>query len=196
MTSKLWRGMKYPDSEVVALAHRYARPTSKGDVAIDLGCGPGRHLKLLADMGYMAIGIDNDEAMVSTARENGCCVRLMDAGDYSAVEHSVKLVLAWGFVMVVEDGPEIIAGYNPEIVIADWRTFGNSCYSWPENEILSESRRRIVRAGHGLDGMVYNFHKISDCNIAGYERIFIQKVTKQTDTECNEWYQTVHRRVR
>jgi len=46
---------------------------------LDLGCGPGRDLKVLADLGHAAVGLDGSERFAQMAREySGCEVWQQD----------------------------------------------------------------------------------------------------------------------
>ena len=47
--------------------------------AVDLGCGRGEWLELLAENGFEALGVDLDDAMLSACRERGLCVQTGDA---------------------------------------------------------------------------------------------------------------------
>jgi glycosyltransferase involved in cell wall biosynthesis/SAM-dependent methyltransferase len=51
---------------------------------VELGCGRGELLSLLADAGVSAIGVDRDEGMLSRARERGLCVVEADLLEYLA----------------------------------------------------------------------------------------------------------------
>jgi ubiquinone/menaquinone biosynthesis C-methylase UbiE len=69
----------YPNEEVIRFsASRLARfvpgggieyrePLKKGDRILDLGCGAGRHLKLLSDLGFRAHGVDISDKALSLA---------------------------------------------------------------------------------------------------------------------------------
>ena len=54
-------GLKY----YVAAAHPLRRP---GKAVLDLGCGTGHNLALLASFGLRAIGVDPSETMLAAAR--------------------------------------------------------------------------------------------------------------------------------
>lgn len=197
----VWRGLKYPDSDLVGLIYRFARPGRDvpGDApfALDVGCGPGRHVRLLDEVGYRAAGIDADPEMCACCRDNGVHAVLADAAAYQPPEPPA-LVLCWGFMMLVPDGPEIIARWRPQIVIADWRTPQNSCFQWPGNEAMAGHPGwvRFRNPGHTLDGEIYRSHTLADCAIPEYDRLHWQQITRSTEGECNDWYQTVHRRRR
>lgn len=216
MNPTAWRGLRYPDSDLVGLVYRFARPELGGDsarsaragdgaqpehggggeppVALDVGCGPGRHTKLLADMGYRAIGLDSDEAMCACARENGVDTVHVDVRTYRPAG-APRLVVCWGFMMLVPEGPALVAAWRPKLVIADWRDPENSCFHWPGNERLTSGGVRLRQAKHVLDGQVYFAHTLEQCVIPGYERLHWQCIVRETAGERNSWYQTVHRRL-
>jgi SAM-dependent methyltransferase len=58
---------------------------------LDLGCGRGEMLELLAEAGVSAVGVDLDEAMVERARESGARVEHGDALAYLAKEADQSL---------------------------------------------------------------------------------------------------------
>jgi SAM-dependent methyltransferase len=194
-----WRGMKHPDSDLVGLVYRFARPGRDvcGDRprAIDVGCGPGRHVRFLNEAGYRAYGIDADPEMCACCHDNGVEAILTEARDYRPPEPPA-LALCWGVMMLLPDCPDIVARWRPQLVIADWRTRGNSCFDWPGNEPIASRPGwvRLHHPGHLLDGDEYRSHELSECEIPGYERIHWQRVARQTADEQHEWWQTVHRR--
>jgi SAM-dependent methyltransferase len=188
-----WYGMKYPDGELVGLLFRFARPESAGLTAVDVGCGAGRHVRLLDELGYAAVGLDSDPKMVEQARHNGVAA---SAGDVAAFrpEPPPHLVVAWGLMMLVKDAPAIIGSWRPAVVIADWRSENNDCLNWPGNQPQADGSIILGQPGHTLDGQRYFFHRLEQCELPGYRRVHWQRLAKTTSAERNEWYQTVHRR--
>jgi SAM-dependent methyltransferase len=188
-----WYGLKYPDSELVGLAFRFARPPSAGLAALDAGCGPGRHVQFLAELGYRATGIDSDPKMVELARQNGVEAVQADFHQFKPAERP-HLVVAWGLVMLARSTPAILASWQPELIIMDWRSEGNRCLTWRGNERTPDGAVVLRKHGHVLDGQKYYFHSLVECEVPGYKRLHWQKLTKATEDESNEWYQTVHQR--
>ena len=199
MNPTAWRGMKYPDSDLVGLVFRFARPgrdlSADRPRAIDVGCGPGRHVRFLTEVGFRAYGIDFDPEMCATARQNGVEVTLVAAHEHTPPA-PLSLAVCWGVMMLLPDCPALVARWQPEIVIADWRTAGNSCFRWPGNTPVPERPGwvRLHQPSHILHGDEYRSHERSECEIPGYERIHWQRVARQTADEQHEWWQTVHRR--
>jgi SAM-dependent methyltransferase len=62
-----WHGGKDYQSEVDQLTAVFAQHGPVSSV-LDLGCGTGRHLCLLAEAGYVVVGVDRSPGMVSQAR--------------------------------------------------------------------------------------------------------------------------------
>jgi len=60
----------YPDERIVAfLARNYPdRYSNRRACALDVGCGSGRHLRLLLDYGFQSYGIDYSEDAIDVAR--------------------------------------------------------------------------------------------------------------------------------
>lgn len=199
MTPRAWQGLKYPDSDLVGLLYRYARPgrdvPAESPRAIDVGCGPGRHVKLLADLGYQALGLDNDEEMCRIARSNGVKVICGPAQHYHPPQ-APDVVVAWGFMMLVANGPQLVASWGPTIAVVNWRSPANTFFGFAENITLPSGAVRVQRTGHTLDGQEMFAHDLTACQIPGYQRIHDQLVTRTTDGEQHAWYQTVHRKAR
>ncbi len=60
----------YPDENVVRfLAANYPSDQRANQHILDLGCGLGRHLVLLGELGFQAVGIDGSPVAVSGARD-------------------------------------------------------------------------------------------------------------------------------
>ena len=188
-----WVGMKYPDSDLVSLLYRHARPSpaNRGAAAVDVGCGAGRHLRVLEDLGYAAIGLDSDPTMCRQARQNGFSVEELDAREFRPGA-PLALAVGWGFMMLLRDGPALLASWAPAIVVADWRSHGNSCLRWPGNQAQPDGAVLLRNPGHVLHEQTYYFHELDACQLPGYRRIAWQQVTKRSAEETNEWFQTVH----
>jgi SAM-dependent methyltransferase len=63
-----WHVTKDYGSEVDQLIELFVKEGQVSSV-LDLGCGTGRHVELLADAGYEVVGVDRSEQMVRHARE-------------------------------------------------------------------------------------------------------------------------------
>jgi SAM-dependent methyltransferase len=193
-----WKGMRYPDSDLVGLVYRFALPGRHVQVpeprAIDVACGPGRHVRFLGEVGYRAIGIDSDAEMCRTARDNGVEAIVGDVRSYRPPDPPV-LAVCWGLTMIIRELPSLMAAWQPQFIIADWRTPANSCAAWPGNQPLDSGAIRLNKPGHVLHNQEYFFYDLPACVIPGYDRLHWQRVNKATQDECNEWYQTVHRQA-
>jgi SAM-dependent methyltransferase len=193
-----WKGMRYPDSDLVGLVYRFALPgkqvTSPQPRALDVACGPGRHVRFLNEVGYRAFGIDSDPEMYATAMANGVEAIAADVRTYRPDE-PLDLAVCWGLTMLLRELPELIADWQARFIILDWRTPANSCVQWPGNERLPSGAIRLNQPGHVLHRQEYFFYELDDCRIPGYERLHWQRVTRVAGAQSNEWFQTVHRRT-
>jgi SAM-dependent methyltransferase len=76
--------MGYSSAELKTRYAPYASRFSPGDRVLDVGCGRGEFLGLLADRGVEGHGVDVDKAMVEHNRKQGFSVELAEANAYLA----------------------------------------------------------------------------------------------------------------
>ena len=70
---RFWTGTRDHDvSQNIAAMLRHARGAPPLRI-LDFGCGPGRDLKLLREMGHEAVGLDGCRAFVDMARRHSGC---------------------------------------------------------------------------------------------------------------------------
>lgn len=186
-----WKGMRYPDSNLVSLLFKYV-PIRSG-FAVDVGCSAGRHLKLLNEIGFDSVGIEPSPEEATMARQNGLSVVCAGMEAYEP-DRSLDLLIAWGvtplaFVDFTAQAVRLGARY----VVCDWRTRENSFCKFPDTEHHADGTLTIHRTGHILDGLHYRCHDPHGCVIPGYERLHLQTVRIIAD-EVNEWHQTVFRK--
>ena len=201
-----WRGLRWPDSDVISLACRSG--AERAGNAVVIGCGNGRHVRALCELGWNACGVEPDPTMLESARANGVTVHAMTLEHFSgsAIAEALQpsLVLAWGILMMdIVDRPiERIAALDSEWVIANWRSEANSFLSSTREPVVfgddGIARIEIEKAGHHLDGVKYLITREDACHLPGYERTILRHLTLRDDTsgETNAWYQTAHRKVR
>ena len=67
---------------------------------IDLGCGRGEWLELMADEGFEAHGVDLDESMLAAHKAEGLSVTKADAVDYLQKQQDESLVVVSGFHII------------------------------------------------------------------------------------------------
>ena len=92
--------LHYPDENLVRLIKKNipAGTPPAGLVAVDLGCGSGRHLKLLGDLGFQrAVGMDSSmNALLLTKNNFTAPLVRCDNRHVPLKGGSVDLVIAWG----------------------------------------------------------------------------------------------------
>ncbi|MBZ9694841.1 class I SAM-dependent methyltransferase [Mesorhizobium sp. CO1-1-9] len=111
-------------------------------LAIDLGCGRGEWLEILAESGLEAIGVDTNARMAQEAADNGLRIELQDALEHlgGRPNNSVAIITAFHMVehvptdyliglldecqrVLAEDGLLILETPNPENISVSTNTF-------------------------------------------------------------------------
>lgn len=190
-----WREMRFPDSNLVSLLHKIE---PRSGYAVDIGCGSGRHVKLLNDIGFNAIGVENDEKQLSLCHENKIDVINAALEDVTLQKKPV-LIVAWGVSPLgnVTDFAQNIGRFDATWLVIDWRNQENSFYSAKDTIHHKNGLMTIGASGNHLAGLNYRIHKKNECHIQGYDRIFIQKVTIDRQEnglqQVTSWYQTIHK---
>jgi len=84
----------FPDENVVRYIHHYLRNFSgvKKPAILDLGCGSGRNLRFLEDLGLFCVGSDFSFEALSTQAN----VLQSTAVQLPFKDHSFDLIIAWG----------------------------------------------------------------------------------------------------
>jgi SAM-dependent methyltransferase len=98
----------YPDERVVVfLAKNYRdRNANKQQCALDVGCGSGRHLRLLLDYGFQSYGIDYSEDAIDVARnlvDKHPLFKELKAVDLAAClypDSFFQVVICWGEIFL------------------------------------------------------------------------------------------------
>ena len=92
--------LSYPDENLVRMLAKYMNAIEDGSslTALDLGCGSGRHIKLLNDFSVpLVIGIDNSgNALSITAKSYNNPLVRADNCNLPLKDDSVDIVVAWG----------------------------------------------------------------------------------------------------
>ena len=90
-------GLLYPDENLVRLLNKSIRDPGRM-TAVDLGCGSGRHLKLLSEIGIShIIGLDSSHGALIVSRKTG--QPLLVQGDNMQLplkDGSADIIIAWG----------------------------------------------------------------------------------------------------
>ncbi|RWE78168.1 methyltransferase domain-containing protein [Mesorhizobium sp.] len=118
------------------------RPAEGQPLAIDLGCGRGEWLEVLAEAGLDATGVDTNARMTQEATDNGLKIELQDALEHlkGKPDNGVALVSAFHMVehvptdylinlldecqrVLADDGLLILETPNPENISVGTHTF-------------------------------------------------------------------------
>ncbi|MFZ1908085.1 MAG: class I SAM-dependent methyltransferase [Burkholderiales bacterium] len=126
---------------------------------LDLGCGPGRDLEVLAGLGHVAVGLDGAERFARMARENsGCEVWLQDllALELPPAHFDGVYANAVLFHVPSQELPrvlvELCAALKPGGVLFSSNPRGNNEEGWNRGRYgayhdLESWRRYMTRAG-------------------------------------------------
>lgn len=82
--------LKVPAEQVV----RFLTALQAEGEALDIGCGTGRHLKLLRDLGWKATGVDSSPT--AAAKADGFDVRVADMGNLPFKDSQFTIAIAHG----------------------------------------------------------------------------------------------------
>ena len=134
----------------------------RGGRALDLGCGSGRHLPLLAQHGFHPVGIDRSASAVIQSRRFNPGIPLAQASALALpfADEAFDFVLAWGVLfhlhpdrlidalrdirrVLSRDGTTILHALDP----ADWRRDPNA----------GPGHRRALTSTH-MDGVIDSFY--------------------------------------
>lgn len=107
---------------------RTATGRGGGDRALDLGCGPGRHLLALEEAGFRAVGLDLSPVLLRRAREEGVESPLI-RGDMRHVPLSTASL---------------------DVVTNFFTSFGYFSDAGDDRRVLGEVRRVLRPGGHVL----------------------------------------------
>ncbi len=90
----------YPDENLVRMLKNYLNDHDNISklIAVDLGCGSGRHIKLIGELGITKIiGIDISYNALSICRERYNSLLLQAQGDTIPLkDNSIDIVVSWG----------------------------------------------------------------------------------------------------
>jgi len=118
---------------------------------LDVGCGFGRHLKILANSSRKLFGIDNNKAMIKKARKN-----------LAGIE-SIRLSLQNGKELAFKDN-------SFDFVICMTNTFGNL----PSIKLnVLKEMRRVCRKGGKVIVSVYS-EKSLDLRVKSYKKVDVE----------------------
>lgn len=125
---------------------------SKGQRAVDFGCGTGRSTRFLREHGYAPIGIDISPDMLEVARkaDTGGDYRLVKNGEYDSLGVGLYDLITAIFTLdnvpgvdtrknileglrrlLADDGVIVLLDSTPEMYVNEWASF--STKDFPEN---------------------------------------------------------------
>lgn len=194
VNKKEWTELKFPDSNLVGLIKRFGKAEDY-EIAVDFGCGGGRHLKILNGAGYYHIvSIEpSEEARKACSEETGFepFMSAAQAVDFVRLnKEPVGLLVAWGITMLPNVHPDIFAEFNPRIIICDWRT-SDDCHCRTRQPGIETIKSKDL-----LNGLDYRFVDYQSAEIKGYEKIYACQLDKtifgQDYSSRNSWFHTVH----
>lgn len=93
--------------EALDMSVMYLSPRRDGR-CLDVGCGDGARVEILADLGWIAEGVDTDPAAVDKARERGVAVRLGTLDQQGFADGSFDVVFASHVIEHVPHPAELI----------------------------------------------------------------------------------------
>ena len=133
-----------------AWVRRWARVIPSGGRVLDVACGQGRHLRLLASLGFAAVGVDRDEQAVSGLRGlAGVEVRVADieggAWPFSPEDFDGVVVTNYLHRPIF---PHLVAALRRGgVLIYETFALGNERYGRPSNPDF------LLRPGELLSGV-------------------------------------------
>lgn len=200
--------MLYPDERVVSFfSRRFPNKTDNcAHHAVDIGCGSGRHLKLMLDYGFQTWGIDYSSESVELVNScfkdnpNFCGSILCDYREHT-FPHLFHAVVAWG-VLFLNPPSEMVKNLrsmkhylDPKgRLIVNFRTRENFHYGLGR-EIEPGCFILDQRAGE-YQGMCYTFTDLRDVEqlvnaAGGLEIVHVEKTTfsKNGLKDLHSWLQ-------
>jgi SAM-dependent methyltransferase len=198
----------YPDERVVSFLARRFPPNSGNEskLALDVGCGSGRHIKLMLDYGFQTLGIDyipeSIQIVESTFSEHGR-FKGVTLGDFRnhKFQHQFDAIVAWGVIFNAPP-PEIVSSLrvlgqlltpNGRMLV-NFRTKDNYLYG-KGKQIESDCFILDERAG-SYKGACYTFTDLAEvealvASAGGLKIVNVEKTTflKNNLQELHSWLQ-------
>ncbi len=88
----------------------------KGEKVLDAGCGPGKHVKMLMDEGFDAVGIDFSKSMLSEAKKRvpKGTFKLMDMRKLLFKDNTFDGIWCFASILHIrkEDAPTVMSEFN------------------------------------------------------------------------------------
>jgi SAM-dependent methyltransferase len=204
------RQLLYPDEQVVRFLSRrfpshHDSDDNKTRNALDIGCGSGRHIKLLMDYGFCTWGIDYAIESINIVKKSfGTDLLFQDCllGDFSKEQWEVKfdVVVGWGvfFLRQHNDIKQDIQNLGKLLtpwgrVFINFRTKENWFYGLGV-ELEEDCFILDERAG-SYKGICYTFTDLADIEklVSGtglrIDSVEKTSLTTKSLTELHSWFQ-------
>lgn len=206
-----------PSEPLMSLACRAVPADDRASVrAVDVGCGSGRNLVGLANVGFEhVIGIDHNPELLDEARANLSALNVSTecvCGDLNRLplaDESADLSVSWGVMFVLggrkasQQGLLELKRVTREggMIITDWRTSADALAKHvgdvvePSTIILADS------APSNLGGLTYSFWDRDEIesfhDYAGLriERMLRQEICDVLGDQTFSWWQVAARRL-
>lgn len=207
----------YPDENVVRfLAARKNNQCEKNKVALDFGCGAGRHSVVMLRMGYDVIGMDyNKECLEATKDRINECFGENRKNRFRAIQNhgitldlddnSVDYIVAWGSIFYngIVKFKEVLCEMSRILqedgeLFFDIRTQRDTLYG--QGEELEKDFFRLNKES-GYEGFTYLFlskeelkEVVEECglqvvNMETYE------FTKNNGNNLHSWYHVIAKKM-
>jgi SAM-dependent methyltransferase len=130
---------------------------------LDVGCGLGRHMTALAELGYVCVGVELDAEISSEAREHGLDVRTLDMRNLHQIEDPFDAVISmWASFGYFDDDTNaaVLAAMSDilklrgGVLVLDLQ---NPAF-YATREGARELRPGVIETKHVLDGRLYVEH--------------------------------------
>ena len=153
----------------------------QGGVVLDLACGSGRHSKLLANLAYSVLAVDQDISAIETIQSASItpkCLNLeQDTWPLHGASFSGIVVTNYLYRPHIDSLPELLE--DGGILIYETFAQGNEQFGKPSNPkfLLNSGELLAFAARHGLKVLAYEDIYVDDPKPAMVQRLCAVKGT-------------------
>lgn len=199
--------LRYPDERLVALFARHFGTSgriSRG-WGLDIGCGGGRHLALLEDLGFEVAGIDYTAKAIEVTRtafaqrSSNWKLAVAELAEAERPDAAFAVVIAWG-VLFLKSRDEVLADLRhirsllqPDgLLFANFR--GRENWLWGLGETIEPDTFLLDDRAKEYAGLLYYFTDMAEIETlaaeAGFAVIDHERLDlwKRDLTEHNSWW--------